>query len=416
MKIWILQTGEPVHGDTGNPRPMRGMNLANKLVEHGHQVVFWTSDFYHQEKRHRFGIAYTQIENKDLTLEFIPSPGYQGNISPQRFYDHVQMGKNFKTLLNKVSEAEYPDIIFMGYPPIEVAYHLAQWAVARDIPYLLDAKDQWPDYFVEKLPSPMRLIGRLAFAPYFKMAKYIFDKADGFSTMSDSFLSWMLQKAGRMHNTNDIITPLVSLSKATPDKAEHVDLLHEMGLDPAHSRRLVFAGTFSTAFDFVPVAEMARLLAEKHPDWEIILAGDGPEADKLNAIFTGQSNVRFVGWVQQASLKALYSHARAILAPYVQTSNFTDNLPNKIIDSIQYEKPVLCPLDGEVRAILATPDLDGHYHDGPSLMAKVEKLAIHGDGAEQRKKLGKLYKTNFDFDMVYDRLVQHLETMVKGHV
>ena len=415
MKIWILQTGEPVHGDTGNPRPMRGMNLANKLVEHGHQVVFWTSDFYHQEKRHRFGTAYTQIENEQLTLEFIPSPGYQHNISPQRFYDHVQMGNKFKEMLRKVAEGDYPDVIFMGYPPIEVAYHLAQWAVARDIPYLLDAKDQWPDYFVEKLPSPMRLIGRFAFAPYFKMAKYIFDKADGFSTMSEAYLSWMLQKAGRMRHANDIITPLVSLSETTSDKTQQTDLLHEMGLDPTHNRRLVFAGTFSTAFDFGPVAEMAISLAQKYPDWEIVLAGDGPEADKLKSLFEACPNVRFVGWVQQAALKALYGRARAVLAPYVQSNNFVDNIPNKIIDAIQHQKPVLCPLDGEVRALLADANLDGYYTNGPGLMAKVEKLAIDGDQTKQAACMSALYQTHFDFDMVYNRLVQHLVNMAKNH-
>ena len=36
MDIWILQTGEPLHSDKGNPRPMRAMNLSNKLVERGH--------------------------------------------------------------------------------------------------------------------------------------------------------------------------------------------------------------------------------------------------------------------------------------------------------------------------------------------------------------------------------------------
>ena len=415
MKIWLLQTGEPVHGDAGNPRPMRGMNLANKLVEHGHQVVFWTADFYHQEKRHRFGKAHHVAHHENLALKFIPSPGYQRNISPQRFYDHVQMGKNFKLMLDEVAEPDYPDAIFMGYPPIEVAYHLAQWAAAHRIPYLLDAKDQWPDYFVEKLPSPVRFIGRLAFAPYFKMAKYIFDKADGFSTMSESYLNWMLQKAGRIRHANDIITPLVSLSEATSDKTQQTDLLHEMGLDPTHNRRLVFAGTFSTAFDFGPVAEMAISLAQKYPDWEIVLAGDGPEADKLKSLFEACPNVRFVGWVQQAALKALYGRACAVLAPYVQSSNFVDNIPNKIIDAIQHQKPVLCPLDGEVRSFLDSAEMDGHYHDGPSLMAKVEKLAIDGDQANHAARMSKLYQTHFDFDMVYDRLVQHLVNMAKKH-
>ena len=53
LTIWLLQTGEPLHIDAGNPRPMRAMNLANALVAAGHKVVLWSSSFYHQEKRHR---------------------------------------------------------------------------------------------------------------------------------------------------------------------------------------------------------------------------------------------------------------------------------------------------------------------------------------------------------------------------
>ena len=44
-----------MHIDGGKPRAMRCMNLANELSKRGHQVVIWSSDFYHQEKRHRFG-------------------------------------------------------------------------------------------------------------------------------------------------------------------------------------------------------------------------------------------------------------------------------------------------------------------------------------------------------------------------
>ena len=51
MKVWILQTGEPLHCDEGSPRPMRAINLSNKLVEAGHDVVLWSSAFSHQEKK-----------------------------------------------------------------------------------------------------------------------------------------------------------------------------------------------------------------------------------------------------------------------------------------------------------------------------------------------------------------------------
>ena len=50
MLVWILQTGEPLHIDGGAPRPMRAMNLSNKLVKAGHTVVLWSSAFDHQKK------------------------------------------------------------------------------------------------------------------------------------------------------------------------------------------------------------------------------------------------------------------------------------------------------------------------------------------------------------------------------
>ena len=50
MNIWIFQTGEPLHIDKENSRPMRAMNLSNKLVDSGHKVILWSSSFNHQKK------------------------------------------------------------------------------------------------------------------------------------------------------------------------------------------------------------------------------------------------------------------------------------------------------------------------------------------------------------------------------
>jgi hypothetical protein len=49
LLVWVFQTGEPLHIDGNNARPMRAMNLSNALVQSGHRVVLWSSAFYHQE-------------------------------------------------------------------------------------------------------------------------------------------------------------------------------------------------------------------------------------------------------------------------------------------------------------------------------------------------------------------------------
>ena len=76
MNIWIIQTGEPLHCDKDNSRPMRAMNLANFLISKGHNVTIWSSNFYHQKKIHRYTANKEIIVNNKLKIKLINSPGY----------------------------------------------------------------------------------------------------------------------------------------------------------------------------------------------------------------------------------------------------------------------------------------------------------------------------------------------------
>ena len=71
MQICIFQTGEPLHIDKGNYRPMRCMLLADKLIENGHKVTIISSDFFHQKQIHRY-------QKTSLLL----TPYYNQNLNP----------------------------------------------------------------------------------------------------------------------------------------------------------------------------------------------------------------------------------------------------------------------------------------------------------------------------------------------
>ena len=75
ITIWIFQTGEPLHIDGDNARPMRAMNLSNALVQAGHKVVLWSSAFYHQEKRHRSSIAKSIRVSDNLEIKIDSQQG-----------------------------------------------------------------------------------------------------------------------------------------------------------------------------------------------------------------------------------------------------------------------------------------------------------------------------------------------------
>ena len=121
---WVLQTGEPLHIDGENVRPMRAMNLSNALAAAGHKVVLWSSAFYHQEKRHRSTTVQKIYLSANLEIRLIPSSGYKRHIGVGRLVDHAQMALNLKKMLR--DEEELPNVAFIGYPPIETSAVMAR--------------------------------------------------------------------------------------------------------------------------------------------------------------------------------------------------------------------------------------------------------------------------------------------------
>ena len=61
------------------------------------------------------------------------------------------MAYNLKTFLNQTTEI--PDVVFVGYPPIEISFVMARWVKKKNIPFILDIKDQWPDLILDAFPT-----------------------------------------------------------------------------------------------------------------------------------------------------------------------------------------------------------------------------------------------------------------------
>ncbi len=418
MNVWILQTGEPLHIDAGNPRPMRAMNLANMLVSNGHKVVLWSSDFFHQEKKHRYNSEKVIEVSERLKIILIPSPGYQRNIGPARLWDHAVMAHNLSGMLDKTSDI--PDIAFIGYPPIETASVMGNWLKKRGVKYIVDVKDQWPNIFVEALPSVMRPLGRLAFSPYFYLAKKCMKNATGVSAMSKSFVEWAAAFAGRKVHMEDMVVPLT-----TPDNNI---VSHEfepayiwwdkMGIKDDGIPRFCFVGSHSRAFDMSLVMTAARNLSEAGIQCQFVICGDGPLSQNWRESASGSSNVYFPGWVDRVKAEALGRRSLAAIAPYQNVDNFISNMPNKIIDSLAQGLPILSPLKGEVMQLISEKKVGMSYGEDfrisleDCIKTLIADKAIRNDMSANAKRT---YEKEFSYEIVYGGLVRHLEELAGTH-
>ena len=143
--FWILQTGEPIHFDKLGYRPMRLINLSNFLSSKGFSSTIFTSRFNHINKEFRKNGGDKKF-NKYIDYIFLNSIGYKKNKSLTRMIDHIYL---FLSLSYKLFtyEGKKPDLIFIGYPPIEIAFLMLLYAKIKRVPSILDVKDQWPEIF-----------------------------------------------------------------------------------------------------------------------------------------------------------------------------------------------------------------------------------------------------------------------------
>ena len=416
LSIWVLQTGEPLHIDGSHIRPMRAINLSNALVNSGHKVILWSSAFHHQEKYHRSNTIKSIKLTNNLEIRLIPSRGYSRNIGIERLIDHAQLAFSLKKMLNNTET--FPDVVFIGYPPIETAVFMVKWLKKRGIPCLLDIKDQWPVLFLNAVPTSLRFLGHIVFWPYFYLARRVMREVTGLSSMSNSFLDWALEFSGRERSDMDEIFPLTSpLGRISQLQLERARKWWDsQGILDDGRLRFCFVGSHSPAFDFKPIQKAAKMLSTTALQCEFVICGDGELTKDLKNMMKGLENVKFPGWIDHPKIEVLAERSFCAIAPYINIENFTRNIPNKIIDALSLGLPILSSLEGEVASLIKKNGIGMSYstNDDNTLLNCIETLIhnpeLHKTMSQQAREL---YAKRFSYDIVYSRLVKHLELMAR---
>lgn len=415
MNVWVFQTGEPLMVDDGNRRPMRAMNLTSALVDRGHNIQLISSAFFHQEKIHR-SRKYKLIRvSEHLNVHLIPSPGYKKNIGFGRLFDHFFLAKNINIFFK--NQMANPDIVFIGYPPIETAAVLTRWCKERGIPCVLDVKDQWPTIFLDPLPKFLKGIARILLYPYFYYGKRAMKEASALTAMAPSFLDWAMKFSNSDVKNNNGVFPLTSSLSEYPESqiSEAESWWDDVGVHKEQELRIMFVGSFMSVFDFKEVAIAAKLLNQDGIKCQFVLCGDGGSVNKIKAEFSDVPNVIFPGWIDGPKIVALARRSNLFIAPYKKLDSFERSIPNKVIDALSLGLPILTPLGGEVGALLKNYNVGMIYESininslekcikefvsNVSLMKVMSKNSLH------------LYDKKFSSKKKYDEFVDYLESFV----
>ena len=170
---------------------------------------------------------------------------------------------------------------------------------------------------------------------------------------------------------------------------------------------LLYTGRISSDKNLDFLIESVRPVMEHHPDINLIIAGMGPDLEKMQAAHAGNKKIFFIGNIPNRSLPLVYSAAKLLVFP-----SETDTFGMSVLESQACGLPALVShiggprniiRDGETGFVLSTEDMK-------LWSATVEKLVCQVKSGDPRyaalcSAAVDHVKRNYDFERIIDQFV-----------
>lgn len=416
MRVWLLSIGEPLPYNGNQSRLWRSGHLADALSRKGHQVCWWTSTFDHKEKRHLSSKDTTWPFRTRCELRMLHAMSYSKNISWKRLVNHRQLGKKF---LQQAAYLPRPDVIISSLPTLDFCSAASCYGRQFNVPVVLDLRDLWPDIFVDVAPALVRKPVRLMLSPFFRQIRKACSRATALTGITEAFVDWGLDKAGRTRSALDHAFPM-GYSSCKPSSKEINDaslFWKTHGVTPDNGEFIVcFFGTLGRHFEASTVMETATNLAPLGTPIRFVICGTGEQANAWHRQGDRLANVTMPGWVNRAQIWSLMRMSSVALAPYISTHDFSRSLPNKSIEYLSAGLPVLSSLQGVLSELLQKEQCGITYENGNSQQLADILLSLPGDTRRcgtMSTNAKSLYRRQFVAEDIYDAMAEHLERVAQ---
>jgi glycosyltransferase involved in cell wall biosynthesis len=399
--------------DGENVRLLRTGQFADWLSRNGHEVVFWTGAMDHTARKLR-AVETTQVEvRSNYKIVLLKGRAYKRSISLDRFLNHREVAAAFE---REAPLLPPPDVILTSFPTAELCKKVADYAQKRGIPFVVDARDFWPDIFSELLPKPLRFLSPLAFFPQENLTRSVFSRATAVSGMTESAMQWALRKAGRRQNQYDFWHPFTYPNHAAGGPSSAADFPDPSEIPPPSSQLILcFFGTHSHRVNLEMFVEAFRRLQERRIEAAIVLGGKGPVTDALRSQAKGLTNVYFPGWLNAQQINHVMTISDVGVLPY-NTPDFFMNMPNKIADYLHGGLPVLSCTHGEVKSLLEREGCGFWCEPEPDAIADAVAAIADNRAAvrEASDRAKDVYARMFDQEAVFQRVLNNLAELANA--
>lgn len=409
MRIWLVQTWEPNRIDDPNLRPWRTGILAQRLIEEGHEVLWWASQFSHYHKKMREAPLGPNHFDDGLTIWLLEALGYRRNLGRQRLRDHQHVADQFVKIAH---QQDAPDLIVSSYPTIEINHSVKEYAKSAGVPWLVDVRDQYPDLYWENLPQPMSTGVRAisALMGYQQQARSIFAAATGITANGQGALEWALQYGGRTQSQWDACLPMSYQAPTLAPDSIH-SLQSKWREQFGDSPLAIYSGALGKTLDFQFLQNLVKVFEQCN--WKFAICGAGPLEADIKKIAQDSPAVEFLGWLSTPELVSLQSICTVGVAPYKQRRNFEGGVPNKPVEYLANGLPVLTSL--AKGTIVDQLNRNGcGFTDAANRINALTTWLKESDWGVRSRAASSLFQAEYHPDIIYGRWMELIRAVTQN--
>lgn len=409
MNIWLIQIGEtlPIKDSVTK---MRTSLLAEKLIEKGHTVLWWTSAFDHFKKNWLFKEDEELMLNNGLKIKAIKGTGYKKNISLSRFIDHRIIAWKFRRITRKIPK---PDIIIASMPTHDLAYEAVIFAKENNIPILIDIRDPWPDIFLFHIPANLQKLAKVVLYNDFQMIKKTMHMAEGLIAVTNTFLEWGLKYANRGKTFNDKVFYLGYKKHKALNISKIKEKFEPLSEILKNKFIVFFVGTISSSYHNPFILLKGAENFEENSNIHFIISGDGELFKDLKGCAKKFNNMTLTGWLNQDEIQFFLKYSKIGICPATRIVNLPTN---KAYIYLSAGLPIISAFHGDLKEIIEKHQI-GFYYPPNDVDALVGCLKRLYEDKELYKRMSenacRVFDEMFDANKIYDEYARHIEMVAE---
>jgi glycosyltransferase involved in cell wall biosynthesis len=336
----------------------------------------------------------------------LDGPGYSLNMSYARVRHYASLAGHFTELAPGLRR---PALVLGSLPSPELCEAGLKYARERDVPFVVDIRDPWPDIFPEYLPKGLRWLTAPFLAHYRRKMRVIARGADAIVAVSEAMLDWGVKYAGRARRVSDRVFH-IGFGRQRIER----ELTVPTQFTAEQPLVCLFATTCGRSYDGGLLVEAAKLLAKSgEKRVRFIVTGDGDMRAKWIAQAGGVENVLFTGWIPDEEMRKHFLAAHIGLV--LMTGGITRFwLGNKIFEYLSGSLAVLNDVGGEPATLIRTRDVGVNVTGKDPDRIASELRALVNDSQRVlacMRNAKSVFEAEFDRDIVNEAYMRFLLDM-----